>query len=76
MPGSADRVRRHVYLDIDRWDDWGKFRTMFTMYVVDEDGTTHEPGSVKIGDAPIRKPAELAPDDSFWVGPYQLSLVM
>ncbi len=33
-------------------------------------------GSVKIGDAPIRKPAELAPDDSFWVGPYQLSLVM
>jgi len=33
-------------------------------------------GSVKIGDAPIRKPAELAPDDSFWVGPYQMSLVM
>lgn len=33
-------------------------------------------GSVRIGEAPIRKPAELAPDDSFWVGPYQLSLVM
>ena len=33
-------------------------------------------GSVKIGDEPIRKPAELGPDDSFWVGPYQLSLVM
>ena len=33
-------------------------------------------GSVKIGDTPIRKPAELAHGESFWVGPYELSLVM
>lgn len=54
LPGSADRVRRHVYLEIDRWDDWGKFRTMFTMYVVDEEGATHEPGSVKIGEVGLQ----------------------
>jgi serine/threonine protein kinase len=33
-------------------------------------------GSVKIGDSPIHRSAELAPDDSFWVGPYEMSLVM
>lgn len=54
MPGSANRVRRHVYLEVDQWDDWGKFRTMFRMYVVDEDGGTHEPGSVKIGEVGLQ----------------------
>lgn len=54
LPGNANRVRRHVYLEVDRWDDWGKFRTMFTMYVVDEEGTTHEPGSVKIGEVGLQ----------------------
>ena len=54
MPGSSNRIRRHVYLFVDRWDDWGKFRTMFTMYVVDEEGTTHEPGSVKIGEVGLQ----------------------
>lgn len=54
MPVSANRARRHVYLATDRWDDWAKFRTMFTMYVVDEDGTTHEPGSVKIGEVGLQ----------------------
>ncbi len=33
-------------------------------------------GSVKIGNLPIHRPAELGPDDSFWVGPYEMSLVM
>ena len=33
-------------------------------------------GSVKINEEPIRRAAELAPDDSFWVGPYELSLVL
>ncbi len=33
-------------------------------------------GSVKIGDLPIHRPAELGPDDNFWVGPYEMSLVM
>ncbi len=50
MPGNEARKRNHVYLVMDNWDDWGKFRTMFTVYVVDAGGTTHEPGSVKIGE--------------------------
>lgn len=54
MPGSANRARRHIYLQTDRWDDWGKFRTQFTMYVVDEEGTTHEPGPVKIGEVGLQ----------------------
>jgi serine/threonine protein kinase len=33
-------------------------------------------GSVKINAEPIRRAAELAPDDCFWVGPYELSLVL
>ena len=54
MPNIATRTRRHVYLVLDNWDDWGKFRTMFTLYVVDADGATHEPGSVKIGEVGLQ----------------------
>lgn len=50
LPSIADRIKHHVYLVRDGWDDWGKFRTMFTVYVVDAEGVTHEPGSVKIGE--------------------------
>ncbi len=54
LPGVATRTRRHAYLVVDNWDDWGKFRTMFTLYVVDADGTTHEPGSVKVGEVGLQ----------------------
>lgn len=54
MPRPADRISGHVYLVTDNWDDWGKFRTMFTMYVVDSTGVTHEPGSIKIGEVGLR----------------------
>jgi hypothetical protein len=50
LPSVAERKRSHVYLITDNWDDWGKFRTQFTVYVVDAAGETHEPGSVKIGE--------------------------
>lgn len=43
------QARSHVYLLIDYWDDWFKFRTMFTLIVFDANGTRHSPGSVKIG---------------------------
>lgn len=44
-------ARSHVYLIIDRWDDWFKFRTMFSMVVFDNNGSRHSVGSVKIGQA-------------------------
>ncbi|XXG29884.1 MAG: AAA family ATPase [Ferrovum myxofaciens] len=50
LPSIADRIKHHVYLVRYSWDDWNKFQTMFTVYVVDADGVTHEPGSVKIGE--------------------------
>jgi ABC-type branched-subunit amino acid transport system ATPase component len=33
----------------DRWDDWGKYRTQFQLYVFDQQGKRHRLGSVKIG---------------------------
>lgn len=45
------QARSCVYLLTDYWDDWFKFRTMFTLFVFDANGTRHTPGSVKIGQA-------------------------
>lgn len=38
-----------AYLVVDNWDDWFKFRTMFTLFVFDPNGVRHRVGSVKIG---------------------------
>ncbi len=62
-------VRNCAYLSFDNWDDWGKYRTMFFLMVVDEDGVSHEIGSVKIGQAnliPARtvEPGQRAPEIS------------
>src|SRR5690349_5939383 len=48
MPPQA--AAGQVYLVVDNWDDWFKYRTMFTMIVDAPDGTRHFPGSVKIGE--------------------------
>ncbi len=45
------QARSQAFLVIDYWDDWFKFRTMFTLFVFDANGTQHRPGSVKIGQA-------------------------
>ena len=58
IPGEA---RSHVYLLVDHWDDWFKFRTMFTMLVFDDNGTRHRVGSVKIGQAGLLPAAAAAP---------------
>ncbi len=44
-------TRAHVYLIVDHWDDWFKFRTMYTMLLYDDNGERHRIGSVKIGQA-------------------------
>ncbi|MBR8403216.1 AAA family ATPase [Burkholderia cenocepacia] len=52
LDGSA-RVPRNAksraFLYIDKWDDWGKYRTMFSLHIADENGEVHRIGSVKIG---------------------------
>lgn len=53
-------ARSGVYLVVDNWDDWFKFRTMFTMLVYDDNGVQHRAGSVKIGQAGL-VPAPAAP---------------
>lgn len=40
---------RQVFLVPQAWNDWYKFQTGYLMYVRDDTGILHEPGSVKIG---------------------------
>jgi hypothetical protein len=42
-------VRNAGFLVIDYWDDWFSFRTMFSLWLFDEQGARHQAGSVKIG---------------------------
>ena len=38
-----------AFLITDNWDDWFKYNTLYTLYVVDAEGETHSIGGVKIG---------------------------
>src|ERR1700761_8194472 len=56
-----------AYLRTDYWDDWGKYRTMFTLHVIDAAGKVHNMGSVKIGQVGLRpggvvEPGQRAPE--------------
>lgn len=53
IPSDA---KSKAFLYTDNWDDWGKYRTMFSLHVADEDGNVHRIGSVKIGQKGL-KPA-------------------
>lgn len=53
--------KRCVYLRTDYWDDWRKYRTMFTLHVIDAAGHVHDIGSVKIGQAGLRPGAAVEP---------------
>lgn len=50
-----------AYLDIDYWDDWGKYRTQFYLTVIDPKGQKHGIGQVKIGSRGL-KPHVSGPD--------------
>jgi predicted ATPase len=52
--------RSHVYLVVDHWDDLFSYRTMYTMFVFDDNGVRHRIGSVKIGQAGLQ-PSGAAP---------------
>lgn len=56
----ADAPQNSAYLRVDRWDDWGKYRTMFTLFVLDGNGETHEIGSVKIGQVDLKPSGAVA----------------
>jgi len=44
-PGGAPRA----LLIPDNWDDWFKYNTLYTLYVVDAEGERHSIGGAKIG---------------------------
>jgi len=50
-----------AFLVVDHWDDWGKYRTMFTLHVADQDGVVHEIGSVKIGQVGLKPASAVEP---------------
>ena len=45
---------------VDRWDDWGKYRTQFMLFVFDEDGAPHDIGYVKIGHVGLKPGREVS----------------
>lgn len=45
---TGDTGGPYCVLYDDAWNDWYKYETQFTLVVVDEHGTSHTPGSVKI----------------------------
>ena len=49
-----DTAENSAYLIEDRWNDWGKYQTMFTLVIADERGEQHHVGSVKIGQRGLR----------------------
>ena len=54
-------ARNCVYLIVDNWDDWFSFRTMFSLFVIDEQGGRHQIGSVKIGRSGLQGSRETSP---------------
>lgn len=50
-----------AYLNEDKWDDWGKFCTQYFLTVVDEQGTHHHIGDLKIGERGL-KPHRSSPE--------------
>lgn len=53
-------VRTAAFLVTDYWDDWFSFRTMFSLWLFDEEGLRHNVGSVKIGQHGLRPSPRLA----------------
>ena len=49
-PNSHDAA----FLLVDHWDDWFSYRTMFTLWIFDEQAVRHQVGSVKIGQRGLR----------------------
>ncbi len=46
---ALDGAQPRAFLITDNWDDWFKFNTLYTLYVVDAEGERHSIGGVKIG---------------------------
>lgn len=61
LPGRGQAVAGRAFLLHDNWDDWGKFRTLFSLVVFDYDGIRHDIGGLKIGQAGLRPARSTAP---------------
>lgn len=57
VPSDA---KSKAFLLTDNWDDWNKYRTMFTLYVADENGEVHRIGSVKIGQKGLKPSSQVS----------------
>ncbi|MCE4547227.1 MULTISPECIES: AAA family ATPase [unclassified Caballeronia] len=54
LPRESLRKTSHVYLVTDNWDDWDKYRTQFSVHVIDAKNVDHFLGSAKIGEVGLR----------------------
>ena len=60
-----DVARNRAFLYRDNWDDWGKYRTMISLHIADEEGDVHNIDSVKIGQRGLRPPGKTSENHRF-----------
>lgn len=53
--------RNTAFLLTDRWDDWGKYRTQFTLIIFDDVGNRTQIGDVKIGQQGLTPSPSVSP---------------
>jgi hypothetical protein len=59
--GDLPQASRQAFLVKDRWNDYG-YVTMFQLLIIDDAGTWHELGSVKIGGFGVLEGWTASPD--------------
>lgn len=64
VPKPNFRKKEHVYLLFDNWDDWGKYRTQFTLVAIDSSGKEYLLGSVKIGEVALKPKRMVEPNET------------
>lgn len=52
-------ARFRAFLNLDNWDDWGKYCTQFYLTIVDIEGVHHDIGSLKVGQIGLKPNSSL-----------------
>ncbi len=58
---TGPEPRNVCFLMTDGWDDWGKYRTQFTVVIFDAAGKRHDAGGVKIAERGLQPSGVVSP---------------
>ena len=50
-----------AYFRKESWNDWFNYETLYRIIIVDQNGVTHEPGHVKIGEFGLKPGGTIQP---------------